>query len=89
MREAPPAAPSDIAYRITAAPGAKKSYPPFSPPAPPGGPPHMEACAYDRRPNGVIKIAGEVSQDECMEECFLRGAPSWSYLTIAEVKVKG
>ena len=65
----------------TAAPGAKKSYPPFSPPAPPGGPPHMEACAYDRRPNGVIKIAGEVSQDECMEECFLRGAPSWSYLT--------
>ena len=41
----------------------------------------MEACVYDRRPNGVIKIQGELSHDQCMEECFLRGAPSWSYLT--------
>ena len=36
-------------------------------------------CAYDRRPNGIIKIEGELSHDECMEDCFLRGAPSWSY----------
>ena len=65
----------------TKAPTAAPTSTPASPPAPPGGPPSMEACAYDRRPNGVIKIQGELSLDQCMEECFLRGAPSWSYLT--------
>ena len=38
-------------------------------------------CAEDRRPKGVINIDGERTHDECKEECFQRGSPSWSYRT--------
>ena len=48
---------------------------------PPSPPPHYEVCAEERRPNQVVVIEGEQTQQECRDACFARGAPSWSYRT--------
>jgi hypothetical protein len=49
--------------------------------APPAPPAHFEVCEEERRPNAVVVVEGEYTKQQCRDECFSRGAPSWSYRT--------